>query len=158
MLVSVELMPSISLSRRKRLVERRQIAVLELGDEIPAAVGAVERPHLGHAAQPLRDMIGGLALHLDQHDGPDLGLPQLRAEPDREGLDDAVGDHAVDARLDRGARNARRGREAGHGKPRILAQEADEPAVEIVHEPAILSISLIRMYTLCDQIASISSI
>ena len=64
--------------RRQHPVERREVVGVDLGDEVPAAVGRVDAPDLGHPPERRhhRPRVG--RAHLDRHDRPHRRLGGAR--------------------------------------------------------------------------------
>ncbi len=108
----------------ERLIEGDEIAILKLGDEIPFAVGAVQRAHLRETAQLIGYSVGELAEYLDHDDGTNAGGARFMAGPDGKSGYGAACNKPVDTGGNGRARRASHRGERGYRRSRIMAKRA----------------------------------
>jgi hypothetical protein len=83
----------------QRRTEIRQGCGVDLGDQIPSAVGGVDPFHLREPVQRLDHLAGLLSLDRDGHHRPDTARLQFGRGANREAADGAGGEHPRDTVL-----------------------------------------------------------
>ncbi len=105
---------------------------MDVGHQVPMAVGRMERADLGDTAQPLDDLRRRFARHLDQHDRPHRQIVIILADAHREAQQGAGLEQAIEPVLHRAARDPQGIGQLGQRGPPIGPQMRDDAPVEIV--------------------------
>ena len=108
----------------------------QLGDDVPAPIGRVQRLDGRVAAQRTHHCTGLVALHRDRHQRGDAVAFGLRLQAHGVADDRAAGLELVDAVLHRAAGHTQSLRERRDGGARIGPQQGQQLAVGVVHARA----------------------
>jgi hypothetical protein len=117
----------------ERLIESLQTFNSEFDNDIPAAVGGVQRLHLRDIAQRFEHR--GRMFSVDRHHGDSPNVLWCGVRPQAHGktTDCAVSGQAVDAILYRTTRDFEAAGQSRHWPPCILAKKRDQPPIGVVH-------------------------
>ena len=104
-----------------------------LDDQIPFAIGRMDRLHRRHTGKDAFDPVGARPFDGQEGMAPDRAVTHVFFQDQREAQNRAGTDQTLNPRADRDPRQARGGGQRRIGHPRIAAQFCDDLVVNFVH-------------------------